>query len=70
MKKKYITNEERLEEYLKSKEFQKDIKKFIEQETWGKGFPKIYLDKNGDIVEHWKDGTINVLKTKEELNGK
>lgn len=70
MKKKYITNEERLEEYLKSKEFQKDIKKFIEQETWGKELPKIYLDKNGDIVEHWKDGTINVLKTKEELNGK
>lgn len=64
-----MTNK-KLSKYLKSKEFQENIKKFIEQETWEKGFPKIYLDKNGNIVEHWKNGTINILKTKEELNGK
>lgn len=28
----------------------------------GKGLPKIYVDENNNIVEHWKDGTINILK--------
>ena len=28
----------------------------------------IYLDKEGNIVEHWKDGIINILHTKEELD--
>ena len=22
----------------------------------------IYIDDNGNIVEHWKDGTINIIK--------
>lgn len=57
----------KLNKYLKSKQFQIDISKIVESETWDKGLPKIYM-KDGNIVKHWKDGTINILKTKEELN--
>lgn len=53
--------------YLMSTQFQKDFAEQVEEDTWGKGLPKIYMDKDGNIVEHWKDGTINILHTKEEL---
>lgn len=58
---------DKIEKYLKSKQFRIDVSKIIESETWDKGLPKIYM-KDGNIVEHWRDGTINILKTKEELN--
>ena len=48
-------------EYFNSKEFKESIKKSIEKETWDKGLPKIYLDENGWIVEHWKDGKITKI---------
>ena len=51
-------------EYLMSKQFLKDFAKQVEADTWGKGLPKIYMDKDGNIVEHWKDGTINIIKEK------
>jgi len=51
-------------EYLKSEKFQKDFARRVEENTWGKGLPKIYMDKEGNIVEHWKDGTINIIKEK------
>jgi hypothetical protein len=51
-----------INEYLMSEQFQKDFAKQVEEDTWGKGLPKIYMDKEGRIVEHWKDGTINILK--------
>lgn len=57
-------------EYLKSKQFIKDFADAVERDTWGKGLPKIYMDDHGNIVEHWKDGTINILRTKEELDKK
>lgn len=60
---------DKINKYLKSKQFKIDVAKTIESETWDKGLPKIYM-KDGNIVEHWKDGTINILKTKEELNEK
>jgi len=69
MKKKYLTDEEE-SEYLKSKQFQQDIKKFIEEETWEQGFPKVYKDKFGNIVQHWKNGTINILHYKGDKHGK
>ena len=59
-----------IENYLKSEQFTKDFQDIVEQDTWDKGLPKIYMDKEGNIVEHWKDGTINILKTKEELKEK
>jgi hypothetical protein len=66
MEKKYKSESE----YFKSKEFKESFNKTVELNTWEKGLPKIYMDKNRNIVEHWKDGTINLLKTKEELNEK
>ena len=66
MEKKYKSESD----YFKSKEFKESFNKTVELNTWEKGLPKIYMDEKGDIVEHWKDGTINILKTKEELNKK
>ena len=56
-----------VEEYLKSNEFKKAFADQVTADTWGKGRPKIYM-KDGNIVEHWEDGTINILRKKEELN--
>ena len=67
MENKYLTDEEEAE-YFKSDKFKEDVRKTIEEDTWGKGRPMIYLDKEGNIVEHWKDGTVNILHTKEELD--
>lgn len=50
--------------YLKSEEAQELFQKIVERDTWEKGLPKIYMDKKGNIVEHWKDGTINIIKHK------
>ena len=49
-------------EYFQSKEFKEGTSKQVERETWGKGLPMIYIDENKNIVEHWKDVTINILK--------
>lgn len=54
--------EEELIAYLKSKEFQESFQKQVEEDTWGKGRPKIYMNEKKQIVEHWADGTINILK--------
>jgi len=47
--------------YLNSEEFKEGFRKAVEAETWDKGLPKIYL-KDGWIVKHWKDGTIEKIK--------
>lgn len=49
-------------EYFKSNKFKEDFRKKVEEDTWEKGLPMIYLDDNGNIVEHFKDGTINIIK--------
>ena len=49
-------------EYFKSNKFKEDFRKKVEEDTWEKGKPMIYLDDNGNIVEHWKDGTIKIIK--------
>lgn len=55
--------EDRLElEYFKSEKFKKDFRKQVEEDTWEKGKPMIYIDNNGNIVEHCKDGTIKIIK--------
>ena len=54
--------EDRLElEYFKSEKFKKDFRKQVEEGTWEKGRPMIYMDKNKNIVEHFKDGKINII---------
>ena len=49
-------------EYFKSEKFKKDFRKTVENETWDKDLPMIYIDDSGNIVEHWKDGTIKIIK--------
>lgn len=49
-------------EYFQSKEFKEKIEKSIQRETWDKNRPRYYMDENKNIVEHWKDGTINIIK--------
>lgn len=48
-------------EYFNSEEFKEAFRKSVEEATWNKGLPKIYV-LDGWIVEHWKDGTINKIK--------
>lgn len=49
-------------EYFNSQEFRKGIKEQIKKDTWGKGLPMVYMNKIGQIVEHWENGKINILK--------
>lgn len=50
------------EEYFQSEEFKKISREKIEKETWDRGLPRYYMDDNGNIVEHWKDGTVKIIK--------
>lgn len=54
-------------EYLRSEKFKEDFTKQVEADTWGKGLPKIYMNEKKQIVEHWQDGTINIIKD-EQIN--
>lgn len=47
---------------FKSKEFKEAFRKQVEADTWGKGLPMVYMDKDGWIVKHWKDGKIEKVK--------
>ncbi len=49
-------------EWLKSEQFGESINKIIERDTWEQGLPKIYMDKEGWLVKHWKDGKIEKIK--------
>ena len=65
MKKKSIDKIEdnnRVKKAFASKEFQEAFRKQVEKDTWGNGLPKIYMDEEGWIVEHWADGSINRIK--------
>ena len=59
--KKYLTDKEELN-YFNSKEFKDNMIKIIEEDTWDKGLPKIYLNDKDEIIEHYKNGTIKILK--------
>lgn len=47
-------------------QFKKDFIKRVEKDTWDKGLPKIYMDEKGNIIKHWKDGKIEIIKEKKE----
>lgn len=53
--------------FLMSEEFQKSFMEQVNKDTWGHGLPKAYLDKDGNLIHHWEDGQIEIIKTKEEL---
>jgi len=55
-------DEDEISEYFSSKEFQESFKEQVELDTWGQGLPMIYMNDNGNIVKHWKDGTIEIIK--------
>lgn len=48
--------------WLRSEEFNNSLVKRIEEDTWEKGRPKIYMDKEGWLVKHWKDGRVDKVK--------
>lgn len=50
------------EDYFKSEEFKKISREKIEKETWDKDLPMIYINKDGNVVKHWKDGTVKIIK--------
>jgi hypothetical protein len=54
--------EEKLANHLRSEQFRESFKKRVEEQTWGKDLPLVYLDENGWIVKHWKDGTIEKIQ--------
>jgi hypothetical protein len=54
-------------DYFLSEEFKNDFRKRVEDDTWGRGLPMICTDEKGDLVKHWKDGRVEIVKTKEEL---
>ena len=39
-----------------------EFSKIIREETWDKGIPMVYMNKYGQVVRHWKDGTIEIIK--------
>ena len=47
-------------DFLSSQEFSDNARGKIEADTWDKGKPMYYM-KNGEIVEHWRDGRIIVI---------
>ena len=54
--------EKKLSDFLRSEQFRESFKKRVEEETWGKDKPMVYLDDDGWVVKHWKDGTIEKIQ--------
>jgi hypothetical protein len=54
--------EKKLSDIFNSEEFKESFRKRVEEETWGKDLPMVYLDEDGWIVKHWKNGTIAKIK--------
>lgn len=57
-------------EYFKSKQFQEDFRKQVEKDTWHKDLPIVYLNEEGEIVRHYKDGTIEKVNNMKETKFK
>lgn len=66
-KKKTKISEDNIVEYFKSKEFRDGITKQIQKDTWDQGLPMVYMNDKGQIVEHWKDGKIKIIKDNEKI---
>lgn len=47
-----------------SEEFKEAFRKQVEADTWDKGLPKVYMNDEGQVVRHWKDGKIEVVAEK------
>jgi len=64
MKKKKDESDD-VSDYLKSEQFKQDFSEQVKKDTWGNGLPMVYMNKEGQIVRHYKDGKIEVIKDKE-----
>jgi len=51
-----------VKEAFESKEFKDAFRKQIEKDTWGNDLPMVYMDDDGWMVHHWKDGKIDKIK--------
>jgi hypothetical protein len=50
-----------------SEKFKEGLQQQVISDTWGKGFPMVYLDENRNIVKHWSDGRIEIVEEKEKF---
>jgi hypothetical protein len=50
-----------------SEKFKEGLQQQVIADTWGKGFPMVYLDENRNIVKHWADGRIEIVEEKEKF---
>jgi hypothetical protein len=51
-----------IKEAFESKEFKEAFTKQVEKDTWDNDLPKVYMDYEGYLVHHWKDGKIDKIK--------
>ena len=51
-------------EFFQSEEFKKKFTDLVKQDTWEQGLPMVYMNDEGQIVRHWKDGRIEIIKDK------
>ena len=54
--------EDKISKVLRSEQFKESFRKRGEEQTWGKDIPMVYLDEDGWVVKHWKDGTIEKIQ--------
>lgn len=50
-----------------SEKFKEGLQQQVIADTWGKGFPMVYLDEKRNIVKHWADGRIEIVEEKEKF---
>lgn len=53
-------------DFFRSDEFKESFRKQVEADTWEKGLPMIYMDENGDMIRHYKDGRKEIIRKKGE----
>lgn len=49
-------------EMFNSEQFKEIFKNQVEKNTWDVGLPKAYMDNDGYLVHHYKDGSIKRIK--------
>lgn len=49
-------------EMFNSKSFQDNMKEEVKKYTWDVGLPMAYMNSLKQIVHHYKDGTIKIIK--------
>lgn len=47
--------------HYRTSRFNKAYQDIVKKDTWDKGLPMVYKDKNGDIIRHYPDGKIEII---------